>query len=174
MSASLEGARERLAAIATELDQTFVERSEVVEGALAALLAGQHLLLIGPPGTAKSMLADRICQRIEGAGYFQWLLTKFTTPEEVFGAVSLKALERDEYRRVTTNKLPEAHIAFLDEIFKASSSILNALLTLLNERCFDNGSERLRTPLVTLFGAANELPEEDELQAVYDLSLIHI
>jgi MoxR-like ATPase len=172
MSASLEGARERFAAIATELDQTFIERSEVVEGALAALLAGQHLLLIGPPGTAKSMLADRICQRIEGAGYFQWLLTKFTTPEEVFGAVSLKALEQDEYRRVTTNKLPEAHIAFLDEIFKASSSILNALLTLLNERCFDNGSERLRTPLVTLFGAANELPEEDELQAVYDRFLL--
>ena len=76
------------------------------------------------------MLADELCRRIEGADYFQWLLTRFTTPEEIFGAVSLKALEQDDYRRVTTRKLPEAHIAFLDEIFKANSSILNAILTL--------------------------------------------
>ena len=169
----LESARrERLTAVAAELDQIFIERSEAVEGALAALLAGQHVLLIGPPGTAKSMLADEICQRIEGANYFPWLLTKFTTPEEVFGAVSLRALEQDEYRRVTTRKLPEADIAFLDEIFKASSSILNALLTILNERRFDNGRERMQTPLRTLFGAANELPDEDELKAVYDRFLV--
>ena len=166
------GRRERLTAVAAELDQIFIERSEAVEGALAALLAGQHVLLIGPPGTAKSMLADEICQRIEGANYFPWLLTKFTTPEEVFGAVSLRALEQDEYRRVTTRKLPEADIAFLDEIFKASSSILNALLTILNERRFDNGRERMQTPLRTLFGAANELPDEDELKAVYDRFLV--
>ncbi len=172
MDPAVEPAREKLRAVAAELGQAFVEREEVVEGALAALLAGQHVLLVGPPGTAKSMLADGVCRRIEGARYFQWLLTKFTTPEEVFGAVSLKALERDEYRRVTTNKLPEAHIAFLDEVFKASSSILNALLTLLNERSFDNGSERVQTPLITLFGAANELPEEDELSAVYDRFLV--
>lgn len=172
MDPAVEPAREKLQSIASELGQAFVERSEVVDGALAAILAGQHVLLIGPPGTAKSMLADGVCRRIEGARYFQWLLTKFTTPEEVFGAVSLKALERDEYRRVTANKLPEAHIAFLDEVFKASSSILNALLTLLNERCFDNGSERVRTPLISLFGAANELPEEDELSAVYDRFLV--
>jgi MoxR-like ATPase len=118
------------------------------------------------------MLADEICRRIEGAQSFHWLLTKFTTPEELFGAVSLKALERDEYRRVTTNKLPEAHVAFLDEVFKASSSILNALLLLLNERRFDNGRERIQVPLLTLFGAANELPEDDELQAVYDRFLV--
>ncbi|MDG2305779.1 MAG: AAA family ATPase [Candidatus Binatia bacterium] len=172
MDPGVEPAREKLQAVAAELSQAFIERNAVVEGSLAALLAGQHVLLVGPPGTAKSMLADGVCRRIEGARYFQWLLTKFTTPEEVFGAVSLKALERDEYRRVTTNKLPEAHIAFLDEVFKASSSILNALLTLLNERCFDNGSERIQTPLITLFGAANELPEEDELSAVYDRFLV--
>lgn len=172
VDSALEPALEKLKAAAAELSQAFVERDHVVEGALAAILAGQHVLLVGPPGTAKSMLADGVCRRIEGARYFQWLLTKFTTPEEVFGAVSLKALERDEYRRVTTNKLPEAHIAFLDEVFKASSSILNALLTLLNERCFDNGSERVQTPLITLFGAANELPEEDELSAVYDRFLV--
>lgn len=172
MDAVVEEARGKLRAVAEELGGIFVERTEVVEGALSALLAGQHVLLVGPPGTAKSMLADAVCGRIEGAQYFQWLLTKFTTPEEVFGAVSLKALERDEYRRVTRGKLPEAHIAFLDEVFKASSSILNALLTLLNERCFDNGPERIRTPLITLFGAANELPEEDELSAVYDRFLV--
>ena len=118
------------------------------------------------------MLADELCRRIEGARYFQWLLTKFTTPEEVFGAVSLRALEQDEYRRVTTRKLPEAHVAFLDEVFKASSSILNALLTLLNERRFHNGREIVAVPLLTLFGAANELPEEDELAAIYDRFLV--
>jgi len=165
-------ARDKLAGIARELGQVFVERGEVIEGALAALLARQHVLLLGPPGTAKSMLADELCKRLGGARYFQWLLTKFTTPEEVFGAVSLRALEQDEYRRVTTHKLPEAHVAFLDEVFKASSSILNALLTLLNERRYHNGRDSVAVPLLTVFGAANELPEEDELSAIYDRFLL--
>jgi len=146
----------------------FLERSEVIDGALVALLSKSHVLLIGPPGTAKSMLAEELCTRIDGANYFQWLLTRFSTPEEVFGAVSLKGLEQDDYRRVTTHKLPEAHIAFLDEIFKSNSSILNALLTVVNERIFHNGRERVRVPLVTMFGASNELPDEDELTALYD------
>jgi MoxR-like ATPase len=163
---------ETLARIRDELDQAFVERGEVIEGALVALLSRSHLLLVGPPGTAKSMLADELCRRIEGAAYFQWLLTKFTTPEEIFGAVSLKALEADEYRRVTAGKLPEAHIAFLDEVFKANSSILNAILTLVNERRFHNGRTIETVPLLTLFGATNELPEEDELAALYDRFLV--
>ena len=82
--------------------------------------------------------------------------------------MSLKGLEEDDYRRVTTHKLPEAHIAFLDEIFKANSSILNALLTIINERVFHNGRERVAVPLITMFGASNELPDEDELTALYD------
>lgn len=163
---------DRVARIREELEQTFAERSDVIEGALVALVARAHVLLVGPPGTAKSMLADEVCRRVEGAGYFQWLLTKFTTPEEIFGAVSLKGLEADEYRRVTTGKLPEAHVAFLDEVFKANSSILNAILTLINERLFHNGRSVVEVPLVTLFGAANELPEEDELAALYDRFLL--
>jgi MoxR-like ATPase len=156
-----------LARIRDELNQTFLERSDLVDGALCALLSANHVLIIGPPGTAKSMLADELCRRIEDASYFQWLLTKFSTPEEIFGAVSLSGLE-DDYRRVTAHKLPEAHIAFLDEIFKANSSILNALLTIINERLFHNGRERVRVPLITMFGASNELPDEEELTALYD------
>jgi MoxR-like ATPase len=163
---------EKLKTIREELRQSFIERGELIDGALAALLSSHHVLIIGPPGTAKSMLADELCRRIEGANYFQWLLTRFTTPEEIFGAVSLKALEQDDYRRVTSHKLPEAHIAFLDEVFKANSSILNALLALINERHFHNGKEIMRVPLLTLFGASNELPEEEELTALYDRFLV--
>ena len=163
---------EKLQRVREELEAMFAERSDVIEGSLIALIARQHVLLVGPPGTAKSMLADEICRRLDGAQYFQWLLTKFTTPEELYGAVSLRSLEADEYRRVTTRKLPEAHVAFLDEVFKASSSILNAILTLVNERLFHNGREIQPVPLITLFGATNELPEEDELAALYDRFLL--
>jgi MoxR-like ATPase len=165
-------AQDKLKKIRDELRQIFLERADLIDGALAALLSSQHVLIIGPPGSAKSMLADELCRRIEGAKYFQWLLTRFTTPEEIFGAVSLKALEQDEYRRVTAHKLPEAEIAFLDEIFKANSSILNALLTLINERLFHNGKAIAAVPLLTLFGASNELPEEEELTALYDRFLV--
>ncbi len=161
-----------LQAIRQELQGTFVERDELVDGALAALLAKEHVLFIGPPGTAKSMLAEELCRRVQGARYFEWLLTKFSTPEEIFGPVSLKALEADEYIRITKDKLPEAHVAFLDEIFKANSSILNALLSLINERKFYNGGVPVASPLVTLIGASNELPDEDELSALYDRFLV--
>lgn len=164
--------QDKLRKIREELKQAFLERSDLIDGALSALLSAQHVLIIGPPGTAKSMLADEICRRIAGANYFQWLLTRFTTPEEVFGAVSLKALEQDDYRRVTSHKLPEGHIAFLDEIFKANSSILNAILSIINERIFHNGKEITSVPLLTLFGASNELPEDDELTALYDRFLL--
>jgi MoxR-like ATPase len=169
----VERALEKLRKIKEELKGEFFERDDVIDGALSAILSGSHVLLIGPPGTAKSLLAHEICRSVSGAKYFQWLLTKFTTPEEIFGAVSLKGLENDEYRRVTNGKLPEANIAFLDEVFKASSSILNTLLTIMNERIFYNGMDRIQVPLITLFGASNEIPsEEDELEALYDRFLL--
>ena len=169
----MERALEKLTEIRNELKARYLERDEVIDGTLIALLTGNHMLLIGPPGTAKSQLVSEVCNKIKGAQYFQWLLTKFTAPEELFGAVSLKGLENDEYRRVTNGKLPEAHIIFLDEVFKASSSILNTLLTVMNERIYYNGTEISEIPLISMFGASNELPaEEDELEALYDRFLL--
>ena len=96
-------------------------------------------------------------------------MTSFSTPEEIFGPLSLKALEEDEFRRKIDGCLPTAHVALLDEIFKASSAILNSLLTILNERKYHNGREIVDVPLLSVFGASNELPEEDEsLEALYD------
>lgn len=154
-----------------DLTKRFPERKEVIDGALCSVLAGEHVLLLGPPGTAKSALARGIAQAL-GGSYFERLLTKFSTPEELFGPVSLKALEHDRFARVTAGKLPEAEFAFVDEIFKANSAILNTLLTLMNERVFHNDGAPIACPLVTVFGASNELPEGKELEALFDRFLL--
>ena len=167
----LVNSTEKLASIRSELREQFIERDELVDGALIALLSSQHMLLIGPPGTAKSMLAKALCERVSG-NYFEWLLTKFTTPEEIFGPISLPALEQGRYERITRHKLPEAQVAFLDEVFKANSAILNALLTVLNERRFYQGVDAIDVPLGTLVAASNELPDEEELAALYDRFLL--
>lgn len=161
-----------LTVLTKTLGARFLERGDQIHGSLCALVARQHVLLLGPPGTAKSLLARSLCASIHGATYFEWLLTKTSTPEELFGPISLKALEDDRYTRILLGKLPEAHIAFVDEIFKASSAILNTMLTLLNERVFHNNGKPVEVPLLTCFAASNELPESEELGALYDRFLL--
>jgi MoxR-like ATPase len=155
----------------TNLTTHFPERKDVIDGALAAVLAGEHVLLLGPPGTAKSALVRAIAAAFGGT-YFERLLTKFSTPEELFGAISLKALEQDRFARVIAGKLPEADFAFVDEIFKANSAILNSMLTLVNERIFHNDGKPIICPLITMFGASNELPEGKDLEALFDRFLL--
>ncbi|PYE49293.1 AAA family ATPase [Paenibacillus barcinonensis] len=159
--------------IQNALSQQYAEREEVIEGLMVAMIARQHALLIGPPGTGKSAMVSDLTKRITGANYFQWLLTRFSTPEELFGPVSLKELEQGVYKRNTSGKLPMAHTSFLDEIFKANSAILNALLTLINERIFYNDGAPAQVPLMSLIGSSNEYPEEGEgLEALFDRFLL--
>ena len=167
-----EALRARLRRLLDALGQGLIERTEAVRLSLLAALAGEHLLLLGPPGTAKSELARRLQSILAGGHYFERLLTRFSVPEELFGPLSIRALEADRYERLTDGYLPQATVAFIDEIFKANSAILNALLTLLNERAFDNGTQRIHTPLVCVIAASNELPDEEELEALYDRFLL--
>lgn len=161
--------KDKLISLKNELESNFKERNEEIAGSLLALMSGEHVLFIGPPGTAKSLLAKKICESVEGGNFYYYLLTKYTTPEEIFGPLSLKALQEDIFKRNIDRYLPTANISFLDEIFKANSSILNSLLTILNERKFHNGCDIIDVPLLTVFGASNELPEEKEsLEALYD------
>jgi len=164
----------RLRQIIDTLKHGLVERDEAVRLVLLAALAGEHSLLIGPPGTAKSELARRLHRVFEEAPYFERLLTRFSVPEELFGPLSISALEQDRYERQTRGFLPEASIAFIDEVFKANSAILNALLTLLNEREFDNGAGRLRCPLVSVVGATNEVPDDEVAEAFFDRFLVRL
>lgn len=157
-----------------ELNARLIERDEEIFACLTALVAGEHVLLVGPPGTGKSMLGDAISELLHGQR-FTYLMTKFTAPEEVFGPISLKGLQNDQYVRITTGKMPEAEVAFLDEIFKSSSAILNTLLKILNERTYDAGNGPRSCPLRLCVAASNEWPGgegQSELGALFDRFVI--
>lgn len=162
---------EKFARLEKELNAELLERRKEIHTAVLALVARKHHFQVGPPGTAKSLLVTRLVDRIEGmedGGLFHWLLTRYSTPEELFGMPNLPDLKEGIYRRNTEGKLPTARVVFLDEIFKGNSSILNANLTAMNERKFFNGDDDPNIPLISLFSASNELPEGEELNALWD------
>ena len=150
------------------LNNATLEREHVIDGLLATLLSKQNAFLLGVPGTGKSDLVRNICNGISKANYFGYLLTPTTDPSEVFGPVAVTKLLNDEYTRDTDGYLPNAHIGFLDELFRGSSAILNSLLTLLNERTFNNGKELIQTPIQSIVAATNSWPDEESLQAFAD------
>lgn len=167
------GLKPRFDAIQRELEQQFLAKEEIIRLMLIAAIAGEHMVLIGPPGTAKSALI-RAFARLVDARYFEYLLTRFSEPNELFGPVDIQSFRQGAYRRVTTGMLPEAEIVFLDEAFKANSAILNSLLTLLNERKFNNGSTVVKVPLISLYAASNEVPSAEGLNAIFDRFLLRV
>ncbi len=153
------------------LKQRFVGRDEVVDLIALAVVAGEHLFLYGPPGTAKSALIRQFAQAVEGR-YFEYMLTRFSEPNEIFGPIDIARLREGTVVTVTAGMLPEAEVVFLDELFNANSAILNNLLTVLNERVYRRGAETHRLPLLSLFSAANQLPEDEALRALFDRFLL--
>ena len=158
----------RIGDIEGELNAAFPERARLARAALVALVAREHILVLGPPGTAKSAFARALSEATCGGSYFEILLTKFTTPEEMFGPLSFRGLKEDRYERVWAGYAPEARVWFVDEVWKASSSILNAMLTAMQERRVRQGGACLGIPLETIVAASNEYPEDDSLAAAYD------
>lgn len=179
---------ERVNELKSDLKQRFAQKDDIIDAISACAVAQVPCVLMGPPGTAKGLLIRSFC---EGLGltqptqadggeagarkYFEYQLTRFTTPEELFGPVHIQDLiDRQVYRRVTEGYLPTAHVAFLDELFKASSAILNTLLSILNERVFYNEGFAQKVPLTTIFAASNEPPQEESLGALFDRFPIRI
>ena len=159
---------EKFRSLEQELNEIVLERHDEVRGTLLGLLSDTHVFLLGPPGTAKSYLLESLCKRITGAQIFSRLMTKYSVPEEMFGPVKLSALQQDRYERKIENHLPTAHFAFIDEVWKANSSILNSLLKILNERKYDNDETLVDCPLLLALFASNETPTDRELDALYD------
>jgi len=157
--------------VVDELKRRFVGREEVVDLIALAVVAGEHLFLYGPPGTAKSALIRQFASSVQGR-YFEYLLTRFSEPNEIFGPIDLARLREGAVATVTTGMLPEAEFAFLDELFNANSAILNNLLTVLNERVYRRGAEVHRLPLLSLFSASNHLAEDEALGALFDRFLL--
>lgn len=163
----------RFRQVGNQLNSNFLNKEEVVRLLIISAIAGEHMVLIGPPGTAKSAMI-RMFARLVDAQYFEYLLTRFTEPNELFGPVDIKVFREGSYMRRIENMLPTAEIVFLDEIFKSNSAILNSLLTILNERRFANGSNVVKVPLLCLYGASNEVPNDEALEAIYDRFLLRV
>lgn len=161
--------KNKIEVLIKKLNVGLVEREEQIKVALLASISGENILFIGPPGTGKSILSRRISNVFNNIDYFEYLLTKFTTPEELFGPISIKELENDKFHRNIEGYLTDSEIVFLDEVFKANSAILNSLLTIMNEKIYHNGYKKEEIKTKMIIGASNELPKEEyELDALYD------
>ncbi len=167
------GLSRRLQEAAQSLESRFLGKEETVRLLFISALAGEHMVMVGPPGTAKSALVRAFSQTLE-ASYYDYLLTRFTEPNEIFGPVDIQAFRAGSYERRIEGMLPTAEIAFLDEIFKANSAILNSLLTLLNARSFTHGTKTVRVPLLSMFAASNEVPTDEALSALFDRFLLRV
>ena len=168
--------KQRIISLLSELKRGVYEKDIELSLALLAALAGQSILLLGPPGVAKSMVARRLKYAFKDARTFEYLMSRFSTPDEIFGPVSISRLkESDRYERATEGYLPGADVVFLDEIWKAGPAIQNTLLTVINEKTYLNGAELMHLPLKLLIAASNELPTEGEgLEAIFDRFIIRV
>lgn len=173
MEVSLQEAAASLKRASAAASEGLVEREALAELIVLSAVAREHMLVIGPPGTAKSAAVRRLAQVI-GGNYFEYLLGRFTEPSELFGPVDLRKLRDGVVETETSGMLPEAEIAFLDEVFLGSTAILNTLLGILNERVFRRGHTRIECPLRLCVGASNSLPEDESLAAFADRFLVHV
>jgi MoxR-like ATPase len=159
--------------VLTPMKAAFVGKDEVIDLLGVCLVGGENLFILGPPGTAKSALVQELARRLEGR-VFDYLLTRFTEPNELFGPFDIRKLREGELVTNTEGMLPEASVVFLDELLNANSAILNSLLMVLNERVFRRGRETRQLPLLMVVGASNRLPEDDALSALFDRFLLRV